>query len=159
MKNGMRKTEYGRLNTAFTLIELITVIIIIGIMLGVALPKYMKMAEKTKASNAKRVLDILRKAEEAYYAENSKYIEYSEASISGIVDEIPKSKIDNDLDWEYGVPEADNDTFTATAKRIRGSVDLQGKNISLNNNGNFTYCDEGAVGCSTDDSVAKSYWK
>ena len=57
----------------FTLIELITVIIIIAIMLSVALPKYIKMSEKAKASNAKRVLDIIRKAELAFYVENSKY--------------------------------------------------------------------------------------
>ena len=156
-----RHMKYERRNTGFTLIELITVIIIIGIMLGVALPKYMKMAEKTKANNAKRVLDILRKAEESYYAENSVYVPYTENGLvnTGIVDEIPQAKIDNDSDWDYGVPTATGDTFTATATRKRGAADLQGKTISLNNNGDFAYCGVGVVGCSTDEAVAKSNWK
>lgn len=153
----------GQANHGFTLIELITVIIIIGIMLGVALPKYMKMAEKTKASNAKRVLDILRKAEESYYAENSSYAIYAESDDSGtgIVDEIPQAKIDNDPDWDYGVPTASGDTFTATANRRRGANDLIHKTISLNNNGDFTYCDVNVIGCSEadEDSTAKSNWK
>lgn len=147
----------------FTLIELITVIIIIGIMLGVALPKYMKMAEKTKASNAKRVLDIIRKAEEAYYAENSIYIDYPSTSSTdtlGIAEEIPKSKIDNDADWDYGVPTAGGDTFTATANRIRGASNLRNRVISLDNNGDFQYCGENEERCSSsEDSDAKSYWK
>ena len=156
MKYGIRNKDYG-----FTLIELITVIIIIGIMLGVALPKYMKMAEKTKASNAKRVLDILRKAEEAYYAENSMYVTYARSNVTGesIVDEVSHDKIKLDLDWDFGVPSANDDTFTATAKRLRGLALLQQKNIGLNNNGNFTYCPEGGIDCSADDNVAKSYWK
>lgn len=150
MKNGIR-------TKAFTLIELITVIIIIGIMLGVALPKYMKMAEKTKANSAKRVLDILRKAEESHYAENSFYINYdgSDASATGgIVEDIPHSKINGDDDWVYGVINSTGTEFTATAERASNRGPVSGT-ISLDQNGDFSYSGTGSY---TQTDVEK-YWK
>ena len=136
----------------FTLIELITVIIIISIMVAVALPKYTKMMEKTKASNAKRVLDILRKAEDAYYAENTTYSTYDTGATvtaaacvaisSDIKEEIPHSKICLDSDWQYIVTTAGGSstisTYTATAKRRTGKAyaDLY---ITIDNDGTIGY--------------------
>ncbi len=140
----------GRRTAAFTLIELITVIIIIGIMLGVALPKYMKMAEKTKASNAKRVLDILRKAEEAWYAENTAYVAVTDGGITitapasgdpdeNFLEEIPKAKIENDPDWDFNVTKTTTSTsFTASAVRKSGLA-YADEYITLNSDGDFGY--------------------
>jgi len=129
----------GRRTAAFTLIELITVIIIIGIMLGVALPKYMKMAEKTKASNAKQVMDILRKAEEAYYAENTTYDDYDSTDTTttsgGIIDEIPHAKIQTDDDWSYKV-DAKTTSFNIEAKRKTARAHA-GETITIDQDGNY----------------------
>ncbi len=145
--------NYERRNTGFTLIELITVIIIIGIMLGVALPKYMKMAEKTKASNAKRVLDILRKAEEAWYAENSAYVTITDGGTSitdptssdddyNFLEEIPKAKIENDPEWDFGVSvTTTNTSFTASAVRKDGRA-YANEYITLNSDGDFDYSND-----------------
>lgn len=142
----------------FTLIELITVIIIIGIMLAVALPKYMQMSEKAKASNAKRVLDILRKAEENHYAANSIYVGYvkgDDNSVSPIVDEISQVKIESDDEWVYGVINAGYNGFTATAKRSKGPDDARGNVLALDQNGNFLYLDEGL----SYNTKLEKYWK
>ena len=152
--------KYERRNTGFTLIELITVIIIIGIMLGVALPKYMKMAEKTKASNAKRVLDILRKAEEAWYAENTAYVAVTDGGTTitspastdsdyNFLEEIPKAKIENDSDWDFSVTKTTT-SFVASAKR-RSGLAYADEYITLNSDGYFGYSS-----ISTD---MKKFWK
>lgn len=144
-------------NHGFTLIELITVIIIIGIMLGVALPKYMQVAEKTKANNAKRVLDIIRKAEEAHYAENSVYVNYDEGDTEGIADEIPQDKIDNDPEWNYSVViEGDGtDSYIAYAERVAGPAEVKGSYLGLKSSGDFEYYDTDKE---TVKSTLKKYW-
>jgi len=58
---------------AFTLVELLIVIIIIGILATMAVPQYNKMVEKAKWSEAVSVLGSIKQAVEIYIAENSSY--------------------------------------------------------------------------------------
>ena len=61
----------------FTLIELITVVIIIAIMAALALPQYTRFIERSQASTAKNALDMIRKAEATYFTLNSQCIHAS----------------------------------------------------------------------------------
>ncbi len=63
MKNVLR-TQKG-----FTLIELMIVVAIIGILAAVAIPQYQNFTKKSKASEAKVILDAIITSEAAYYAE------------------------------------------------------------------------------------------
>ena len=52
----------------FTLIELITVVIIIAIMAALALPQYTRFIERGHGSTARNALNMIRKAEATYFA-------------------------------------------------------------------------------------------
>jgi len=58
---------------AFTLVELLIVIIIIGILATIAVPQYNKMVEKAKWAESPSVLSAINKAMVIYYAEHSHY--------------------------------------------------------------------------------------
>ena len=60
---------------AFTLIELLIVIIIIGILTTMAVPQYQKMVEKSKISQAFIKMDVLRKAERVYYMQYDRWLD------------------------------------------------------------------------------------
>jgi len=55
---------------AFTLIELIVVIIIVGILAAVGMTQYAKMLEKSRAAEAKMALGDMRKLAYEYYLQN-----------------------------------------------------------------------------------------
>lgn len=57
----------------FTLIELLIVVLIIGILAAIAIPKFQNSKGKAYASTLKADLRNLATAQEAYYYENSEY--------------------------------------------------------------------------------------
>jgi type IV pilus assembly protein PilE len=58
----------------FSLTELMIVLVIIGILVGVvAIPKYINMTTKAKATEAKKILEQIYILEKSYALENDKY--------------------------------------------------------------------------------------
>ena len=57
----------------FTLLELIIVVIIIGILASIALPRYIRIAEKGRVSEAKAILGAVRSAQLRYAAQWAAY--------------------------------------------------------------------------------------
>ena len=55
----------------YTLVELLTVIIIIGVMAGLAIPNYSRTVEETRANEARVNLQVIRTGEKVYALNNA----------------------------------------------------------------------------------------
>ena len=66
--NAVRRSPVAR---AFTLIELIAVIIVLAILSGIAIPKYIDYAAKAKESSCKGTLGAVRSAVANFYANSA----------------------------------------------------------------------------------------
>jgi prepilin-type N-terminal cleavage/methylation domain-containing protein len=62
-----------RQNKGFTLIELMIVVVIIGILAVLAIPRYTRAATKAKQSEAKGILKQVHTMQKAYFVENDAY--------------------------------------------------------------------------------------
>ena len=60
-------------NHAFTLIELLIVVLIIGILSAAALPQYQKAVQRARNTELKQLARAIVTAEQAYYLANGKY--------------------------------------------------------------------------------------
>ena len=63
-----RRSEKG-----FTLVELMIVVVIIGILASIAIPKFSSLISKTKVTEAKNILSQIINLEKTYYLTNSTY--------------------------------------------------------------------------------------
>ncbi len=73
MKISNRVNRFASDQAGFTLIEILIVIVIIGILAGLATPKLMSAATKAKQVEAKQMLQQLYTLERAYRVENDEY--------------------------------------------------------------------------------------
>lgn len=109
----------------FTLIELITVIIIVAILAALALPQYVRTIERGHVTTAKSALDTIRKAEGIYHALTSKYTDCTTPILTGCPDliaEVPElAGIEATGEWTYSVSGATASIFTASAARTKGT--------------------------------------
>ena len=67
---------YSNSQKGFTLVELMVVVVIIGILASIAVPKFYDFLGKTKTSEAKSVLNQIISLEIAYHYENSVYFDF-----------------------------------------------------------------------------------
>lgn len=116
-------------NKGFTLLELIIVIIVIGILASIALPRYIEVAERGRASEGKSLLGILRSAQLRYQIEHGNY-----------------TNALGDLDATYTVPKYFSIALTGTAANLasvtRNALDVNptfaGYVLQISDDGNIT---------------------
>ena len=109
---------------AFTLVELIVVVIIIGILMAIGIPQYRKALERAKGAEAYAGLGHIQEAEKVYYASKEVYhqcdagtLECTDAEEKILDISLPQSA------WWFKIladPVADPPVFTATATRRAG---------------------------------------
>jgi type IV pilus assembly protein PilA len=66
----------------FTLIELLIVVVIIGILAAIAIPKFSSVKQKGYRTQAISDLMSLRTAEETFFADSNKYADLSNAALT-----------------------------------------------------------------------------
>lgn len=100
-----------RRQAGFTLIELITVMAIIGILVGIALPNYRGAIIQAKEAVLKEDLFRLRDQIDQYYADKGHYPESLETLVQdGYLRKIPVDPMTQAEDWEMVPAEPNPDT-------------------------------------------------
>ena len=114
----------GRREAGFTLLELITVVALIGILVGIALPNYKTAIIQSREAVLKEDLYRFRDLIDQYYADKGKYPPSLEALVEeGYLRKMPNDPITGQADWE-GVPaeaEADDPSETPGIWDVRSA--------------------------------------
>lgn len=128
-----------RTKCAFTLTELIIVVIIVGILTAIAVLNFITVTENTRAKEAISSLKQIKAAETIYrYGENTYWP--AGATKNNITTINTQLRLDLDertgRNWDYSIT-ATADTFTATATRTSGRND--GETITVDQAGTIDY--------------------
>ncbi len=113
-----------RNRSGFTLIELLIVVVIIGILAAIAIPKFTNTKDKAYLSAQKADLRNLATAQEQYFADSSKYKSVNAAgsatpsSVGGGMNFTPSPNVTIATTVTAGPPA----TWTATAKHAQSSA-------------------------------------
>ena len=100
----------------FTLIELMIVVVIIGILAALAIPRFMQATTKSKQSEAKGILKQIYTMERTYRQENGSYGDDGVSIAAGAGGTFPQIgvEVQTTARYTYTIAAAAN-TFTATA--------------------------------------------
>jgi type IV pilus assembly protein PilA len=74
----------GSAEQGFTVVELLTVLIVIGILLAIAVPSYIGFRDRTANNAAKENLRAAQPSADAYYARKGTYVGMTKASLVSI---------------------------------------------------------------------------
>jgi len=100
---------------AFTLIELMIVVAIIGILAAIAIPNFVKFQCRSKQSEAKGNMKAIYVGEESYRAENDTYISFPNTSLASQTNAIGFQPKGNKIRYVYKTNAANQTAFGADA--------------------------------------------
>jgi len=117
----------------FTLIELMTVVIIVGILAAVAVPLYRAQVKKAIASEGAALVGSVRTAERVYYAEHNSYTDDA--------DELTLETFDNKyFDWgDVTITLTGSGTGFSAEAAGRADSAADGITVTINETGDITY--------------------
>ncbi len=121
-----------RKKSGFTLIELMIAIIIIGVLVAIAIPGYLDMQERAKASKALATLDNIRTALTMYRDREANRAYTTNLAALQTINPFPA----NDGDWTYTVALVGVTGYQITATRIDGAY--TGDTIIMDQTGTIT---------------------
>jgi prepilin-type N-terminal cleavage/methylation domain-containing protein len=121
-------SKFHNRQRGFTLIELMIVVVIIGILAALAIPRFMQATVKAKESEAKTILKQIYTLERTYRQEQGTYI----ANLGTIGFDVPTNSR-----YVYAIANAGANTFSATATPNGNDADLTTV-WSIDQDGNIT---------------------
>ena len=123
----MTGSRRGR-EAGFTLLELITVVAVIGILVSIALPNYRIAILQSREAVLKEDLYRFRDLIDQYYADKGKYPPSLEALVEdGYLRKMPVDPMTGQADWEAVPAESDPDNPAETP----GIYDVRSASVEL----------------------------
>lgn len=139
-------SKFHRSQKGFTLIELMIVVVIIGILAALAIPRFMRATTKSKQSEAKNILKQIYAMERAYRQEYDAY--WGDGTTASAAAPAGFARIGVDImstaRYTYSIAATAN-TFTATATSAILDDDGTVDTWTMNHNGVLT--------CTSDDAT------
>jgi general secretion pathway protein G len=121
-----------RRDDGFTLLELITVVAIIGILVGIALPNYKTAITQSREAVLKEDLFRFRDTIDQYYADKGKWPASLEALVEeGYLRKVPADPMTGQADWEVVFSEVDPDN----PSEVPGVYDVKSASTALSQGG------------------------
>jgi prepilin-type N-terminal cleavage/methylation domain-containing protein len=138
----------NRNNKGFTLIELMIVVVIIGILAALAIPRFMRSTTKSKQSEAKQLLKQIYTLQHAYRQEFNAYACAGLAANAAAPTAFATIGVDvaSSARYTYTMTAATATNFTCTAT---ATIDLD-DDATVDT---WTIDDTGTLTCTIDDSV------
>ncbi len=110
---------------AYTLTEILVVLVIIGILVLLALPNLMPLITKAKTTEAKLQLEHLAKLQQSYFYEHSKYSN-DLLELGFVQDKLTSDGKDGKANYKIEIVSANNSGFIAKATAV---ADFDGDGI------------------------------
>ncbi|MBB2145780.1 prepilin-type N-terminal cleavage/methylation domain-containing protein [Pedobacter sp. LMG 31464] len=102
---------------AYTLTEILVVLVIIGILVLLALPNLMPLITKAKTTEAKLQLEHLAKLQQSYFYEHSKY-STDLVELGFIQEKLSSDGKDGKANYKVEITSANNTSFLAKATAV-----------------------------------------
>ncbi len=119
---------FKRSEKGFTLVELMIVVVIIGILASIAIPKFSALIGKTKVTEAKTILRSIINLEQAYYMQQSAYQAFVDDADAPLVGFEQPSEASSRFNYKFDIVGAapfDQSIATATEEvDVNGDGDI-----------------------------------
>lgn len=117
-----RRLQRRQCSTGFSLIELMIVIVIVGILAGIAFPSFMDSVRKSRRSEAFTALNSVQQAQERHRGNNSTYTTNLTAAPTAIPAGLGLTSPTPGGYYAFAVTSADATGYTATATAVSGTT-------------------------------------